>query len=90
MNPKSRVVTKASSLDYSVTAVPTFDLSKLELPFDFEMDLPLNLRLGHLVEKIVELLKSCYELIHENTQIIEDKKTIGELDFIIQDNRVSN
>jgi hypothetical protein len=92
MNPKSRVasILKASSLDYSVTAVPTFDLSKLELPFDFEMDLPLNLRLGHLVEKIVgELLKSAanYELIHENTQIIEDKKTIGELDFIIQDNR---
>jgi hypothetical protein len=61
MNPKSRVasILKASSLDYySVTA--TFDLSKLELPFDFEMDLPLNLRLGHLVEKLLaNYLKCC-------------------------------
>jgi hypothetical protein len=46
MNPKSRValLKEASSLDYSVTAVPAL-LSKLELPFDFEMDLPLNLKI---------------------------------------------
>jgi hypothetical protein len=89
MQTNSRIVSvlKANSLDFSVTAVPSFELSVLNLPDDLEFELPTNLRLGHLVEKIVsELIKSStnYSIIAENIQIIEDKKTIGELDFIIE------
>ena len=86
-NPRIASVLQANSLDFSVTAVPSFELSVLNLPNDLEFELPTNLRLGHLVEKIVsELIKSStnYTIIAENIQIIEDKKTIGELDFIIE------
>jgi hypothetical protein len=91
MNNKPRIVSvlQTKNLDFSITGIPTFDLSALHLPTDLEFPLPTNLRLGHLVEKIVaELLKSAtnYTVLYENTQIIEDKKTIGELDFIIQEN----
>jgi len=43
--------------------------------------------LGHLVEKIIsELIKSStnYKVLYENIQVIEGKKTIGEIDFIIE------
>ncbi|GAB5550962.1 MAG: hypothetical protein Sapg2KO_05530 [Saprospiraceae bacterium] len=90
MNPKSRIasILKANSLDFSSRGVPTFNLSELNLVSDLEFQLPSNLRLGHLAEKIVsELIKSStnYQVIHENVQVIEDKKTIGEIDFIILD-----
>ena len=48
----------------------------------------MNLRLGHLVEKIVSefiKLSSNYKVLYENTQVIENKKTIGEIDFIIEE-----
>ncbi len=51
--------------------------------------MPTNIRLGHLAERIVsELIKSSsnYKLLYENFQIIEDQKTIGEIDFIIENN----
>jgi hypothetical protein len=43
--------------------------------------------LGHLAEKIVaELIKSStnYNVRYENVQVMEDKRTIGEIDFIIE------
>ena len=49
--------------------------------------MPTNVRLGHLAEKVVsELIKSStnYTVLHENVQIIEEEKTIGEIDFIIE------
>lgn len=90
MKTKSRIasIVKANSLDFSITGLQTFDLSALNLVRDLEFQLPTNLRLGHLVEKIVsELIKSStnYKVLYENTQIIEDTKTIGEIDFIIKD-----
>ena len=92
MKSKSRIasILKANSLDYSITGLQTFDLSELNLATDLEFQLPTNLRLGHLAEKIVsELIKSSsnYNVLHENIQVIEGKKTIGELDFIIEDKR---
>lgn len=92
MKTKSRIasVLKANSLDFSITGLPTFNLSELNVAADLEFQLPTNLRLGHLVEKIVsELIKSSsnYKVLYENVQVIEDKKTIGEIDFIIEDNR---
>ncbi|WP_366183309.1 DUF1853 family protein [Flavobacterium ovatum] len=90
-NPRIASILQANSLDFSVTAVPTFELSVLNLQDDLEFELPTKLRLGHLVEKIVsELIKSStnYSIIAENIQIIEGKKTIGEIDFIIE-NKIS-
>lgn len=90
MNNRSRILSilKAASLDYAVTGFPSFALSKLALDrgTDFDFQLPTNLRLGHLAEKVVaQLIKasSNYEMLYENIQLVKDKKTIGELDFII-------
>jgi len=89
MKTKSRIasIIKANSIDFSITGLPTFNLSELNLVTGLEFQLPTNLRLGHLVEKIVaELIKAStnYKVLYENVQIIEDRKTIGEIDFIIE------
>jgi hypothetical protein len=90
MKTKSRIASifKANSLDFSVTGFPTFNLSDLNLATDPEFQTPTNLRLGHLAEKVVsELIKSStnYKVLYENIQVIEEKKTIGEIDFIIEE-----
>jgi len=90
MKTKSRIVSilKANSLDFSITGLETFNLSELILETDLDFQLPNNLRLGQLAEKIVSgLIKSStnYKVLFENVQVIEDKKTIGEIDFIIED-----
>lgn len=89
MKAKARItsILKTNSLDFSVTGLETFDLSELNLKADLEFQLPTNIRLGHLVEKVVsELIKAStnYNVQYENIQVIEDKKTIGEIDFIIE------
>ena len=88
MKTKSRIasILKANTLDFSITGLPTFNLSELNLEKNLDFQLPTNLRLGHLAEKIVsELIKSSsnYKVLYENIQLIENKKTIGEIDFII-------
>lgn len=89
MNSKSRIasILNANSLSFSITGLQTFDLSELKLVNDQEFQLPTDIRLGHLAEKIVsELIKSSsnYNVLYENIQVIEEKKTIGEVDFIIE------
>ena len=86
--PRIASIIKANSLDFSSTGIRTFDLSELHLATDLEFQLPTNIRLGHLVEKIVsELIKAStnYKVLYENIQVVENKKTIGEIDFIIED-----
>jgi hypothetical protein len=90
MKTKSRIasILKANSLGFSITGLQTFNLSDLNLTTDLEFQLPTNIRLGHLVENIVsELIKSStnYKVLYENVQVIEDKKTIGEIDFLIEE-----
>lgn len=89
MRTKSRIISvlKANNLNFSNTGLESFYLSELKLTNEPEFELPTNLRLGHLAEKIVsELIKSStnFKILHENIQIVENKKTIGEIDFIIQ------
>ncbi len=79
-------ILNTKSLDSSITGFNTFELAELKLKNTPTFKLPNNLRLGHLVERIVsELIKasSNYSLLHESLQIKKDKKTIGELDFLI-------
>lgn len=98
MKTKSRIesILNASILDTSITGLPTFDLSNLNLDPGIENDeakhkefqLPANIRLGHLAEKIVSELitaSSNYRVLYENIQLIEDKTTIGEIDFIVEE-----
>jgi hypothetical protein len=90
MKTKSRItsILKANNLDFSITDLQPFNLSELNLATELEFQLPTNLRLGHLVERIVaELIRSStnYEMLYENIQLIEGKKTIGEIDFIIEE-----
>ena len=90
MNTKSRIdsILKANCLDFNATGLPSFNLTELQLETDLNFALPTNIRLGHLVEKIVsELIKSSanYNVLYENIQLIEEKKTIGEIDFIIEE-----
>lgn len=90
MNTKSRIasILNAESLDSTVTGFPTFDLSQLLIPKEVDFQLPTNIRLGHLAEKIVShLIQSSinYKIVYQNVQILEHQKTIGEIDFIIED-----
>ncbi|MBC5842437.1 DUF1853 family protein [Flavobacterium sp. F-380] len=90
MKKNSRItsILKATSLDFSVTGIASFNLSSLDVSPNLELAVPTNIRLGHVVEKIVaELIRSSsnYNLLYENIQIIDDKKTIGEIDFIIEE-----
>lgn len=92
MNTKSRItsILKTKGLDFSITGLPTFSLAELNLSTDLDFQLPTNVRLGHLAEKVVsELIKSStnYKVLYENIQIIEEEKTIGEIDFILQNQK---
>ncbi|PTX59708.1 hypothetical protein C8N46_10818 [Kordia periserrulae] len=89
MNLTSRItsVVNATPLDTVITGISTFFLSELKYKQLPEITLPVNRRLGHLIEKVVsELINASenYQLLHENVQIVQNKQTIGELDFIIQ------
>jgi len=87
-NARIASIANVNSLDSSITGCPSFELSALYIPSNLEFELPTNVRLGHLVEKIVsEFIKSStnYRLLFENTQLVEAKKTIGEIDFILQE-----
>ena len=90
MNTKYRISSIASSnqLEEAITGFPSFYLSALNFPTDIDFPIPTNIRLGHLVERIVsEMIKASknYSLLAENIQLMDDKITIGELDFLIQE-----
>jgi uncharacterized protein len=88
MNNRSRItsILHTPTLDASVTGLPTFDLSELNLESDYNFPIPTDVRLGHVAEHIVStLIKSSanYEVLYEHVQLIENNRTIGEIDFIL-------
>jgi len=90
MNTTSRItsILKANQLGFSITGIEPFALADLSIDNEVSFELPTNLRLGHLVEKIVsECIKAStnYQVLYENIQLIENKTTIGELDFVIEE-----
>ncbi|MDA7744460.1 DUF1853 family protein [bacterium] len=88
-NSRITSVLNANFLDSTITGFPTFQLPDLDLKSEVNFDLPSNLRLGHLAEKVVsELINASanFNVLYENVQILEVKRTIGELDFIIENN----
>lgn len=90
LNDKSRItsILKANILDSSITGIPTFTPSCLDLDDNFSFTITANLRLGHLVEKVISAMfqgSKNYEVLHENVQIKDNQQTIGEIDFILQE-----
>lgn len=87
-NPRITSILRAPYLDSSITGLPAFDLAKLDLADDVDFPIPTDLRLGHLAEKVVSVLihsSANYKVLYENVQLTENKRTIGELDFILSD-----
>jgi len=81
-----------SSLFSELNGLKQFELDKVEIKnFDFtKLDITQKLTLGKRVERFFEFYinqSKNYELIKSNIQIIKNKHTLGELDFIIYDKR---
>ena len=94
MITRSRItsILKANHLDHTITGLPSFSLSELNLESDLDFPLPANLRLGHLAEVVVSgliKLSTNYKVLYENVQLTKDNRTIGEIDFIIEDSNTS-
>jgi hypothetical protein len=90
MNAQDRIssILKTHCLNSKVTGFSTFNLSQIILPESLNVEIPQNVRLGHQVEKMVGQLiraSSNYEMLLENIQIIDDKVTLGEIDFVIEE-----
>lgn len=89
MHTKARIqsVLHTAQLSETVTGVPSFELKNLQLPSTLDFELPTNLRLGHLAERVVAgALHAArnYHVVYENVQIKQGNTTLGELDFILQ------
>jgi hypothetical protein len=90
LNKKARIssIIQTPSLPHSITQLTEFSLSKVQAEDTTNINLPSNLRLGHLAERVVSGLidqSVNYELLYENIQLIQEKETVGELDFIIKE-----
>lgn len=87
MNSRISSIFHSTYLPREITGFPAFRLSDLEINREVDLPIPTHLRLGHLTEKVVaELIRSStnYDILVENLQVLEDKITVGEIDFIVQ------
>ncbi len=95
MNSKARVqsVLEVHALSEEVTQMPCFSMNHLQDVSVTGIEIPTNIRLGQLIEKVVgDLLdkSSTYQLLYKNVQVLDGKRTIGELDFIIQEKETTD
>jgi len=94
LTKQSRIdsVINVSTIRVSIVGVKDFDVSELKISAaDNYPELP-NIRLGKQIERVFSALiqnSSNYTIIKENVQIIDDKITIGEVDFIIKNNETN-
>jgi hypothetical protein len=87
-SPRITSILSATQLGQAITGFTTFDLGKVNVPADLQIELPHNLRLGHMVEKLVAgMLKASanYTLLYESTQLVKAQQTLGEIDFLLQE-----
>ena len=69
-------------------AIPQFEFPSLELESFQPTAFPSNIRLGHQLEYVFQQLmdySATYEVLLFNLPIREDKRTLGEIDFILRD-----
>jgi len=76
---------------HSLQSLTQFVIPTVEIPpyEDFNLNIPEKLPLGKRIEYFFEYFiqrSSEYEIIKNNVQIIHNKLTLGELDYIIQSN----
>ena len=86
--PRIQSILETQTLDFSHLGFEPFYLSELVLPTNPNIEITENIRLGHRVEKIVSnLIKAStnYKIHYENLKIKQGNKTIGEIDFIIEE-----
>jgi len=94
LTQKSRMdsVLNASTIGVTIEGVSNFELCGLKnITLDNYPELP-NIRLGKQIERVFSFLierSSNYSILKENIQVIDDKITIGELDFIIKNNETN-
>jgi hypothetical protein len=87
MHPRLASILQTPALPSSVAGFETFDLNNLkfgEMP-DFDPNLPL--RMGHIAERAVAALiraSANYRVLEESLQVVVEKQTLGELDFILE------
>lgn len=65
--------------------LPPFDIASSATE---NLNIPDNLRLGNRLERLFSFVikhTEAYEVLCENLQIVADKKTLGELDFILRE-----
>lgn len=65
-----------------------FEMPNIDLSTFVAQPIPSKLRLGHQIEYIFKQLldhTERYKVLAHNIQILRDKNTIGELDFIVED-----
>ena len=65
-----------------------FEMPSIDLSTFVAQPIPSKLRLGHQIEYIFKQLldqTERYKVLAHNIQILRDKNTIGELDFIVED-----
>jgi hypothetical protein len=88
-NMKHRIdsVLNSKLIGVSIDGISNFDCSELKNVSVDTITITENLRLGKQVERIFSALissSSNYEIIEENIQIVDEKITIGEFDFILK------
>lgn len=79
---KSRTFWRGTAFDMTQFDLPVTSIDFSNLPI-----VPTNRRLGHQAEFVfLQLLDACkdYTVLNHTIQLVEDKRTLGELDFIIQ------
>ncbi len=65
-----------------------FEMPDIDIHTFYPAPIPTNIRLGHQVEHIYKQLLNHtgrYDVIAHNIQLKKEKKTIGEIDFIVED-----
>ena len=91
LTTQSRIdsVLNASAIGVSIPKVVNFELRQLKISsMDTYPNLPV-IRLGKKIERVFSFLiqnSSNYSVLKENIQVIDQKITIGEFDFIIENN----
>lgn len=76
--------------DKSLLGVEQFNFPTIDIENFEPKPIPKNIRLGHQIEHMFHQLiehSKAYEILLFNTPIRDNKRTIGEIDFILKDNK---
>lgn len=87
LNTPTLFLKENNLLNYPFFQISTIEIEKNNIPFVKE-----NLMLGKRVESFFKhylTIQNTFEILVENLQIFHDKRTIGEIDFILKNNETA-